>query len=89
MVLFKRPGGPLQGKLIQRQDGKFYNQFGEEASKDDVYSHLFWSKNQPPNLRQAMMQNILSASQTGVFTAFVSPTGCQKKTNKNSLHIEY
>lgn len=75
MGLFKRPGGPLQGKIIQGPDGKWYNEFGEQASKDDIYSHLFWSRKQPPNLREAMMQNILSASQTGTFGVFVNPSG--------------
>lgn len=73
-----RPGGPLVGKPIQGSDGRWYNQFKEEIKfdpKNVKFSDLFWSRNQPTAKREAMMDNIISASGNGLLALIVDHGG--------------
>lgn len=47
----KKLGGELVGKPIEGPDGKWYNQFGEEVSRDEAFSSMYWG-----NLRMGGMK---------------------------------
>jgi hypothetical protein len=84
------PGGPLRErpleingvfydpfhppKLIQTPDGRQEYRGGRVLDKDEAYSMLFWQKDQPPGLREAMEQSLDTAIQKGVFSTFVGGT---------------
>ncbi|MEK6952751.1 MAG: hypothetical protein AABX29_07085 [Nanoarchaeota archaeon] len=77
-LIKNRPGGPLEGRPVSGIDGKWYDQFGREIKfdpKDIKYSDLFWSRNQPRGIKEAMIDNIVSASEGGLFGCFVAANG--------------
>jgi len=57
-------------------------QVGNEGDKDSVYAERFWDKQSPTvrdGLREAMVQGIKSASESGTMGIFVNPTGLTER----------
>jgi hypothetical protein len=75
----KFPGVKLQGRPALRDDGKWYDQFGEllpeNAQRDLEYAARFWRGNQPSGLRETMQTNIEHACLHGQLASAVSPHG--------------
>jgi hypothetical protein len=85
-----RPGGPLrmrpveiQGKyydpyhppkLYQTPEGKQEYRGGKALDKDEAYSMMFWVKDKPEGLKEAMASSVEIAVGSGEFSSFVGAT---------------
>src|SRR3989344_278502 len=70
----KRPGGVLEGKPVQGEDGKWHDRFGEklleDQSKDSDWTAKFWS-HQPRGMEDTMKENLEKALEQGSITVLI------------------
>jgi hypothetical protein len=61
-------------KLYTRPDGQQEYRGGKVLDKDEAYSMMFWGEDQPPGLRETMVEIVNAAIKTGEFASFVGAT---------------